>query len=152
MPYSIIIRSAPRTAKSPCIYAIPLWLCNLRSDLSSCFTDSWSWPREQGNVFTLWDSAGFSSTPFTVVKVPFCMKAHVSCLISVKLPSKQSLILYTKLRKLEPAHILLQLSVLCFLFDFFFFNLTVYDEITFILKLEMQFLPQRTSTFDAILK
>ena len=102
-------------------------------------------------MFTLRDSAGFSSTPFTVVKVPFCMKVHVSCLISVKLPSKQSLILYTKLRKLEPVHILLQL-VLCFLFDIFFFNLRVYHEIEFIYKLKMQFLPQSTSTFAAVLK
>lgn len=80
------------------------------------------------------------------------MKVHVSCLVSVKLPSKQSLILYTKLRKLEPVHILLQFSVLCFLFGFVCLNLRVHHEIRFILKLEMQFLPQSTYNSDAILK
>lgn len=114
MPYSIIIRSVPRTAQSPYIYAVPLWFCSLRRIrqqpliLLHWFLIS---PREQ-NVFALRDSAGFSSTPFPVVKVPFCIK------VPVKLPSKQNLICYTKLRKFEPVHILLQLHFLCFSFDF----------------------------------
>lgn len=59
-----------------------------------------------GDVFSPPNSAGFPTIPLTAVKILFCIKTLVSCLVSTELPSKQSVILYTKSRKQETVHVL----------------------------------------------